>query len=60
MALMSEPVTSLQDDTRKQLGDFCAHAVKASIRSVSACRAAVAAARLGCAGKRWRCSRTSA
>lgn len=60
MALMSEPVTSLQDDTRKQLGAFCVPGAKASIRSASAYRAAAAAARRACAGKRWRCSRMSA
>ena len=57
MALMSEPVTSLQDDTRKQLGAFL-RARRES--SASAYRAAAAAARRACAGKRWRCSRMSA
>jgi hypothetical protein len=33
MALMSEPVVSRQDDTRKQLGHFYAPGGKASIRS---------------------------
>ena len=46
MALMSEPVTSLQDDTRKQLGAFL------RARSGSAYRAAAAAARRACAGRR--------
>lgn len=45
MALMSEPVVSLKDDTRKQLGAFLRADAKASIRSGSACRAAVDAAR---------------
>lgn len=60
MTLMSEPVTSLQDDTRKQLGAFLRARAKASIRSASAYRAAAAAARRACVGRRWRCSRMSA
>ena len=44
MALMSEPVTSLQDDTRKQLGAF--------LRARRESRAAAVAARRACAGRR--------
>lgn len=60
MALMSEPVTSLQDDTRKQLGAFLRARRESLDPQPSAYRAAAAAARRACAGKRWRCSRMSA
>jgi hypothetical protein len=56
MALMSEPVVSLQDDTRKQLGAFLRARRESLDPQRSVCRAAVAAARRVCAGKRWRCS----
>lgn len=60
MALMSEPVTSLGMTPASSWARFCVPGAKASIRSASAYRAAAAAARRACAGKRWRCSRMSA
>lgn len=60
MALMSEPVTSLQDDTRKQLGAF----LRARRESLDPQRLGLprsgAAARRACGERRWRCSRMSA
>ncbi len=55
-----ESTIAVPDDRRKQLGPFCAPAVKASIRSARGCPGWAAGARRVCAGKRWRCSPTSA
>lgn len=55
MALMSEPVVSLKDDTRKQLGAFLRARRESLDPQRLDCRAAAAAARRGCAVKRWLC-----
>lgn len=55
MTLMTEPVSSLQDDNRKQLGAFYVRAGKVSIRSVWVYREVDGDARRACAVKRSPC-----